>query len=74
MKKFLLGISMFVSGLLSIAIILAGTLASSYTVNGKSSFWLILKLYDLTPILFLLFFITVLGLILAIVGVFGHRK
>ena len=49
MKKVIFGSALFLAGLLSMAILLAGSMANDWTVNGRfSSFWN-LSQYGLMP-------------------------
>ena len=73
MKKVILGSVMFLTGVLSIAVILAGTMANDWTLNGElSSIWNITN-YGLMPALYILGGISIIGIALAVWGVFEKK-
>ncbi len=73
MKKVILGSAMFLAGLLSTAILLAGTMANDLTINGmRSSIWNMSQ-YGLMPALYLFIGITILGLAIAMWGIFEKK-
>lgn len=70
MKKVVLGSAMLLAGLLSAAILLGGTMANDWTNNGmRSSLWN-LSQYDLMPALCIFIGIAILGLVIAVWGIF----
>lgn len=74
MKKIVLGSMMFLAGVLSAAIILAGSMANDWTINGQhSAFWNISR-YGLMPAIYIFLGITVVGLILACWGLLDKKK
>ena len=74
MKKVILGSVMFLSGLLPVAIILAGSMANEWTVNGQvSAIWNI-RQYGLTPAIVIFSIIAIVGLLLAIWGLFEKEQ
>ncbi len=74
MKKVILGSMMFLAGLLSAAVLLAGTMSNEWTLNGQlSSFWN-LSQYGLMPVLYIFIAIAVLGVIVAVWGVFEKKE
>ncbi len=74
MKKVILGSMMFLTGVLSIAVILAGSMANEWTVNGEfSSIWNITQ-YGLMPVLYIFGGISIVGIALAIWGVFEKNN
>ncbi len=74
MKKVILGSMMFLTGVLSIAVILAGSMANEWTVNGEfSSIWNITQ-YGLMPVLYIFGGISIVGIVLAIWGVFEKNN
>lgn len=74
MKKVVLGSMMFLAGVLSAAIILAGSMANDWTINGQhSAFWNISR-YGLMPAIYIFLGITVVGLILACWGLLDKKK
>lgn len=73
MKKIVLGSIMFLSGILSVAIILAGSMANEWNVNGQfSSFWNISQ-YGLMPIMYIFISVAVIGLAIAVWGLFDKK-
>ena len=71
MKKTILGAVMFLAGLISSAILLAGPMGMQWTHNGEfASAWWLLSKYGLVPVFYLFVAIAVAGLILAIIGLF----
>ncbi len=74
MKKVILGSSMFLAGVISTAVVLAGSMANEWTVNGEfSSFWNISQ-YGLMPAVYIFVGIAVIGLVLAGWGVFDKKE
>ncbi len=70
MKKVILGSSMLLAGLLSVAALLAGTMANDWTINGQlSSFWNMSQ-YGLMPAFYIFIGIAVTGLAIAVWGIF----
>lgn len=70
MKKVFLGASMFLAGLVSCAILLAGTVGTQWTHNGDfASAWWLLSKYGIMPVFWLCAIITVIGLVVAVAGV-----
>lgn len=73
MEKVMLGAMMFLAGLLSAAVLLAGTMANDWTSNGTlSSLWN-LSQYGLMPAFFLFAGIAVAGMAVAIWGTFDKK-
>lgn len=74
MKRIVLGSMMFLAGVLSTAIILAGSMANDWTINGQhSAFWNISR-YGLMPAIYIFLGIAVVGLILACWGLLDKKK
>ena len=70
MKKVVMGSAMLLAGLLSAAILLGGTMANDWTNNGmRSSLWN-LSQYGLMPALCIFIGIAILGLVIAVWGIF----
>lgn len=70
MKKTIFGASMFLAGLVSCAILLAGPLGMQWTNNGDwASAWWLLSNYGLAPIVCFFVAITIIGLVFALWGV-----
>lgn len=69
MKKVVLGSMMFLTGIISVALILSGSMGNEWTVNGQpSSLWNISQ-YGLMPAFYIFIGIALIGLALAIWGV-----
>ena len=68
MKKVIFGSIVFLAGIVSIALLLAGTICSSWTINGERSALWNLSQCGLTPALVVLGVIAVVGLVIALVG------
>lgn len=73
MKKVMLGSIMFLAGVISTALVFAGSMANEWTVNGEfSSFWNITQ-YGLMPVLYIFIGIALIGLVLAVWGLFDKK-
>lgn len=74
MKKVFLGSMMFLAGVLSVAVILAGSMANEWTLNGNlSAFWNVSQ-YGLMPALYVFVGISMIGMVLAIWGIFEKKN
>lgn len=73
MKKVILGSIMFLAGVLSTAVLLAGTMSNDWTIDGQlSSFWN-MSLYGLTPVFYIFVGIAIVGITIAIWGIFERK-
>lgn len=73
MKKVILGSIMFLAGVVSVALVLAGSMANEWTINGNfSSFWNISQ-YGLMPIVYIFVGIAITGFVLAVWGLFDKK-
>lgn len=73
MKKVILGATMFLAGMLSLAVLLGGTMANDWTNNSQlSSFWN-LSQYGLMPVLYGFVAVAVIGFGIAIWGLFDKK-
>ena len=73
-EKTILGAVMFIAGLVSCAILFAGSMGIQWTHNNKwASAWWLLSQYGLTPVLYIFLAITVVGLVLALWGLFEKK-
>lgn len=73
MKKVVLGSIMFLAGVISIALVLAGSMANEWTINGEySSFWNISQ-YGLMSAIYIFIGIAIIGLVLATWGLFDKK-
>ena len=74
MKKVVLGSMMFLAGLLSIAVLLAGTMANDWNVNGELSSFRNMAWYGLMPAFYVFVGIVILGICIAVWGVFEKNE
>lgn len=74
MKKVILGSVMFMTGIISVALILAGSMSNEWTVNGNfSSLWNISQ-YGLMPAFYAFIGIAIIGLALAVWGAIDKKS
>lgn len=74
MKKVILGSTLLLAGLLSDATLLAGTMANDWTIDGQlSSFWNMSQ-YGLMPAFYVFTGIAIIGLAIAIWGIFEKKN
>lgn len=74
MKKMIFGMLMFLTGALSVSMILAGSMANDWTLNGQHfALWNISR-YGLLPALYLFSGMAILGLIVAVWGLIDHKS
>lgn len=74
MKKVILGSIMFLAGIISTALILAGSMANEWTIDGRfSAFWNISQ-YGLMPAIYIFVAVAAVGLVLAVWGVFNKKS
>ena len=74
MKKVIFRMLMFLTGALSVAMILPGSMANDWTVNGHHSASWNIPRYGLLPALYLFAGMAILGLIVAVWGLFDHKS
>lgn len=74
MKKVILGSIMFLAGLLSVAVLLAGTMANDWNVNGELSSFRNMAKYGLMPVFYIFIVIAVLGIGVAIWGMLEKKE
>ena len=74
MKKVVLGSMMFLAGLLSTAVLLAGTMANDWNVNGELSSFRNMEQYGLIPVFYIFVSIAVLGIGIAVWGVLEKKE
>lgn len=70
MKKIIFGMILFLAGTISIALLLAGSMANDWTLNGQSSAIWNISRYGLLPALYSFLGIAIFGFIFAICGLF----
>lgn len=68
MKKLILGISLFATGLIGFALMVAAGMISGYTLNGSAHFTVSWQIQGVTPIACAFIICGVIGLIIAIIG------
>ena len=73
MKKVILGSAMFCAGLLSAAVLLAGTMSNDWKFNGCLSSFCNLTQYVLMPAFYTFIGIAAAGIAVAIWGVFEKK-
>lgn len=73
MKKLILGATMMLAGILSSAILLAGTMANNITINGKYSFSWNLSSFGLMPALIIFVIMAIVGLLFGIWGLIEKK-
>lgn len=73
-KLLLLGISMFFTGFIIFAILVVSAIASNSTLDGSNYFMDTWSIYGITPIAIGFFILGILGLIIAIIGLFQKSK
>lgn len=74
MKKITFGMLMFLAGVLSVAMILAGSMANDWTLNGQhSALWNISR-YGLLPAIYIFIGLAIVGLIVALWGVLDDES
>ena len=73
-KKVILGSIMFLSGAISVALVLAGSMANEWAVNGRFSSWWNIQQYGLMPIIYIFCGLAVIGLAIAIWGVLDKKN
>lgn len=74
LKLLLLGISMFFTGFLGFTILVVSAIASNSTLDGSNYFMDTWRIYGVTPIAIGFFLLGILGLIIAIIGLFQKSK
>ncbi|WP_416334906.1 hypothetical protein ACKRLN_00265 [Anaerococcus sp. DFU013_CI05] len=74
LKLLFLGISMFFTGFIGFAILIGSAVASNFTLDSSNYFMDTWRLYGVTPIAIGFFLLGILGLIIAIIGLFQKSK
>ena len=74
MRKVMMGSILVLAGLLSAAVLLAGAMASGVTTSGNWSAIEQLKYYGLTPVVWGLMGVSLIGVFLAIWGISEKKK
>ena len=74
MKKVIAGSIMFLAGLISTALVLAGSMANDWTINGQHSAWWNISRYGLMPTIYIFIGIAVIGMALVAWGLFDKKN
>lgn len=74
MKKVVLGSIMYISGIISVAVLLAGSMANEWTVNGQFSSFRNISQYGLMPVVYCFIGLAVIGILIAICGLFDKKE
>lgn len=74
MKKAIVGSLMFLAGLVSTALLLSGSMANDWTINGElSAFWNLTQ-YGLMPAFNIFICVAIIGLAIAIWGMVEKKQ
>ena len=73
MKKLILGISMLAAGSIGFALMVAAAMIKGYTLNGSAHFTVTWSIQGVTPIAYTFALCGVIGLVIAIIGVFSKN-
>ena len=74
MKKVIWGSLMVFAGMLSAAVLLAGSMANEWTINGQfSSFWNMSQ-YGVIPIFYVFIGVAIIGMAAALWGIFEKKE
>ena len=74
MKKTVLGSIMFLAGIISIALLMAGSMSPNLIIDGRYSFWWNLSQYGLTSAFYFFAIIAVIGLAIAVIGLAEKKQ
>ena len=74
MKKTILGSFMFLAGVISTALLLAGSMSQDWTIDAQHSFWWNLSQYGLTSAFYVFVSIAAVGLIMAVIGLIEKKQ
>ncbi len=73
MKKVILGSTMVLAGIISMAVIFAGSMAQAWDINGQfSAIWNIQQ-FGLMPLVYMFAGVSIIGLVLAIWGLIEKK-
>ena len=73
MKKVIMGSLVFLTGVLSLAVIISGAMAQDWTIDGQHSVFWNLSRYGVMPVLYGLTAIALIGLIIAVWGLLEKK-
>lgn len=74
MKKVVFGSAVLLAGILSIVLIITAPVGYNWTINGELSAWWIVSQYGLAPVVYALIAVSVIGLAIALIGIFEKDK
>lgn len=74
MKKTILGSFMVLAGVISTALLMAGSMSQDWMIDGRYSFWWNLSQYGLTSAFYVFAAIAVVGLAIAVIGLIEKKQ
>jgi len=74
MKKTILGSLMALAGIVSMALLMAGSMSQDWMIDGQHSFWWNLSQYGLTSAFFVFAAIATGGLVIAVIGLIEKKQ
>lgn len=74
MKTLILGVAMFMTGFIGFAIFCSATVVSNFTLNGSNYYMDVWRLFGVTPIAVGFLILGIVGIVIAIIGVFQKSK
>ena len=69
LKLVLLGVSMFMTGLLGVAILVGSAMITKISINGSSYYKGILRFFEVTPVVNAFLVLGIAGILIAAVGI-----
>ena len=73
MKKVVLGCTLLLAGILSDAMLFAGSMANDWTINGQHSAIWVLSRYGLMPLVLFFVLIALLGIAITLWGILEEK-
>ena len=73
MKKVVLGCTLLLAGILSDAMLFAGSMANDWTINGQHSAIWVLSRYGLLPLVLFFGLIALLGIAITLWGILAEK-
>ncbi len=74
MKTLIIGISMFMTGFIGFAILCGAAMVSNFTLNGSTYYMEIWRLFGITPIAVGFLILGIVGIIVAVLGLFQKSR
>lgn len=74
MKTLILGVAILMTGFIGFAILCSATVASNFTLNGSNNYMAIWRLFGVTPIAAGFLIMGIVGIVIAVIGVFQKSK